>query len=182
MKSIKSIKSILVLVTASFILISCGKEISLDKYYVTHQEQQGFMVLDVPTDILEFDSKSLSENEKMAYKSVKKLNFLGFKKNDTNTVTFEVEKKNVKAILEQEKYQELIKFSNDGKSGVVMYTGDSNAIDEVILFGADEEQGFAVVRMLGDDMNPKRIYDLVRSINPSSIEGGKLKEIANFFN
>lgn len=178
----KSIKSILVLTAFSFVLLSCSKEISLDKYYVDHQEKQGFMVLDVPTDILEVEAKSLTESEQKAYKSVKKLNFLGFKKNEGNVVTFETEKKNVKAILAQEKYQELIKFSNEGKSGVVFYLGEPNAIDEVILFGADEEQGFAVVRVLGDDMNPKRIFDLVRSINPTSVDDGKFKEIANFFN
>ena len=181
MKSIKSIKSILVLTASIFILASCSKEISLDKYYVTHQEKQGFMVIDVPADILEVESKSLSKSEKKVYKSVKKLNFLGFKKNDTNVVTFEAERKNVKAILSQGKYQELIKFSNDGKSGVVLYTGEPNEIDEVILFGADVEQGFAVVRVLGDDMNPKSIYDLVRTMNPSAIEDGKLKDIASFF-
>ncbi len=177
MKSIKLM--LIVVITMAF--LSCNKTESLDKYYVTHQERQGFMTIDIPTDILEINQDSLTDIQKKAYKSVSKLNFLGFKKSASDVATFIAEKEKLKKILNNTKYQELIKFSDDGKQGVVKYLGTPNAIDELILFESEDAEGFAVVRVLGTDMNPQNIFELLRSIKEKDINTGELKKIASFF-
>ena len=105
MKSIQFIFTIVI-----FTLVSCNTSESLDKYYVTHQEKQGFMAVDVPTSILEIDTNSLTQDQKEAYQSIAKLNFLGFKKSEANRATFTTEKQKVKKILTNTKYKSLVRF------------------------------------------------------------------------
>jgi len=175
----KAIKIILAIV--AFSLVSCNTSESLDKYYVTHQEKQGFMTIDVPTDILEIETSSLTATQKEAYKSVSKLNFLGFKKSKSNAATFAAEKQNIKEILSNSKYKDLITFHHEDKEGMVKYVGNSDAIDELVLFGAEDAEGFAIVRVLGNDMNPQNIFELLRSLKEQDINTDELKKIGNFF-
>jgi hypothetical protein len=77
---------------------------------------------------------------------------------------FKDEKTKVREILKNPKYKELIRF-NQGSSNVsVNYLGKGDAIDEVVIFGADNEKGFAVIRVIGENMNPSEILKLTQEI------------------
>ncbi len=173
----------LIIVAVSLIFLSCNQTPSLDKYYVTHQEKQGFMTIDVPTSILELNTNSLTETQKKAYQSVSKLNFLGFKKSESDAATFTSEKQNVIAILKDSKYQELIRFNVDDKQGMIKYTGTPNNIDEFVFFAVVESEGFIITRILGNDMNPQNIFELLRTLKEDNINinADELKKIATFF-
>ena len=41
-----------------------------------------------------------------------------------------------------------------------MYIGNDTEIDELIIFGVSSEYGFAIVRVLGDDMELSKIMKL----------------------
>jgi hypothetical protein len=43
----------------------------------------------------------------------------------------------------------------------VSYVGSDEHIDEFVLFANSKDAGFAVVRVLGDDMNPNNILTLM---------------------
>ncbi len=77
MKSIKNIISIVLIVVT---IVSCSNKPSLQKYYIENQENQNFMVIDIPTSILNINEDSLSAKQLTTFKSIKKVNFLGFKK------------------------------------------------------------------------------------------------------
>lgn len=176
-----SIRTIVITGLIAILLMSCNSTPSLQKYYVENQENQDFMVVDIPTSILNIAIDSLTEKQQKAYQSIGKLNILAFKKTDDNVATYELERQKVKNILADDTYKTLIKYGGNSQGAVVKYLGEDTAIDEVVLFGADNTQGFGIVRILGDDMNPAQLLDLIEVIKKSNPDTDALKEISNFF-
>ncbi|UKM64674.1 DUF4252 domain-containing protein [Flavobacteriaceae bacterium GSB9] len=163
------------------ILISCGNEGSLQRYYVDNQENKNFITQDFPLSMIEIDKSDFTEAQKEAYESVNKLNFLGFKANQTNVEAYETELTKVKAILSNEKYNDLIEFNDKGNKIVVKYIGDDNEADEVVVFGNSKDLGFGIVRVLGDDMNPDKMITLIKAMQSADIDEKKIENIMSFF-
>ncbi len=176
----KLIKTILFVGITLFLVVSCNKTQSLDEFYVKNQEKQGFMVIDIPTSILKMDENKLTKTQKQAYKSINKLNFLAFSKNEFNQATYELAKKELKTVLKANKYNDLIRFNDNGKMGSIKYLGTPTAIKELVFFGAEDKKGFAVVRVLGNNMNPQNIFELLKSIKDHSLDAAEIKKITSF--
>ena len=174
----KLIKSVVVLVAV--LLGSCASQQSLQEYYVDNQENPNFISLDIPASILKMDEVDLTDSQKEAVSSLKKFNLLAFKKTAENIADYKLEKAKVKEILKNDDFVELMKINSQYGKGVVKYLGDENAIDEVIIYGASDEQGFALVRVLGKNMNPAHIVQLMQAIQKSDYKGEGLGEIGKF--
>jgi hypothetical protein len=159
------------------LLVACQSEPSLQKYYVESIEKKGFSVVDISPSILNLDKNKLTAEQNAALRSFDKMNILAFKVNDSNKAEYETEKTKVKELLKDEKYQELMKF-NQGKSGAsVSFVGDENHIDEFVLFANQGESGFAVVRILGNDMNPTGIMTMMSLLKDSKLDMEQLKPL-----
>lgn len=177
----RTIKYIFCALLVSIALVSCSDEVTLQRYFVDNQESKNFISQDLPLTMLDMDESKLNEEQLNAYKSVKRLNFLGYKLNENDTETYNTELAKVKTILQDEQYNELIEFSDRGKKVLVKYIGNDEEADEVILLGSSKDLGFAVVRILGDDMRPDKMYALVESMRHTNFDGDQFKGIANFF-
>ena len=46
----------------------------------------------------------------------------------------------------------------------VYYTGNTDAINEVIAFGYGDKNGVGVARLLGENMNPAKIIEMMNSV------------------
>lgn len=176
----KNIFKYLALVVAiSTLIVSCDSYPSLQKYYVDSQSSADFIALDIPASIVTLKEEDASEEVRATLKTIKKINFLGFQMSDTNIGEYKIEQQKVKAILKNPKYQELIRLNMGAKSLVVKFLGEEDAIDEVIFYGADKELGFALVRVLGDKMNPAKMMALAQEINIDGDAAG-LQQIGSF--
>lgn len=175
-------KHIVVLVVLVATIFSCNQNPSLQTYFVDNQEKPNFLSLDVPVSMLNIDQTKLTEDQKEAYNSVQKLNMLAYRKDSVATADYKDELSKVKAILDDDKYEELMRGGNstDGKF-MVKYVGEDDDIDEFILFGSSNDMGFAVVRILGDDMDPQKLMTLSSVLDQSNIDDGQLKEMIDFF-
>jgi hypothetical protein len=111
-----------------------------------------------------------------------KLNMLGYQLTEDNKEEYQVELQKVQNILKDDKYQELFRAGNskDGKV-VVKYIGTDTTIDELILFGNMNDQGFAIVRILGNNMEPAKIMSLSDQIQNINSDENKVSEFMNFF-
>ncbi|MBT8394442.1 MAG: DUF4252 domain-containing protein, partial [Bacteroidia bacterium] len=67
------------LVTA---FLSCNQGPTLQSYIVDNQETNNFTTIDLPTSVVSFDESKLTDDQKQAYESVKRLNFLGYSMKD----------------------------------------------------------------------------------------------------
>ena len=177
----RTIQYILCALLVSVTLVSCSNDVTLQRYFVDNQERKNFISQNLPLTMLNMDESKLNEEQLKAYKSVKRLNFLGYKLNKSEIDTYNTELALVKTILQDEQYNELIEFSDRGRKVLVKYIGNDEEADEVILLGSSKDQGFAVVRILGDDMRPDKMYALVESLRHTNFDGDQFKGIANFF-
>lgn len=177
----QTIKYIIYTFITTVMLTSCGNEVSLQRYYVDNQESKNFITQDLPLSMIEIDKSNFTEEQLEAYASVSKLNFLGYKSNDSNMEAYSSEIEKVKTILKNSKYNDLMEFSDKGNKILVKYVGDDDEADEVIVFGSSKEIGFGIVRILGNNMNPEKMMTLISTMQNSNMETSKFQDIMNFF-
>jgi len=172
MKAIYSISVFL-----SLFLMSCNSEPTLQKYFVENTENKNFIALDVSPSILNVDETKLSVEQNTALKSFDKMNVLAFKLDDKNKAQFETERAKIDGILKDPKYQQLMKIGSGKESASISYVGSDEHIEEFVLFANRKETGFAVVRVLGKDMNPTNIMTMLLVLKESKIDLEQLKPL-----
>ena len=177
----RAIDHLLLGLFATVMLVSCSSGPTLQTYFVDHQEAPNFISQDLPISMLNMDTSGFTEEEHEAFKSVKRLNFIGFKANESNAEEAKAEMATVKEILKNEKYNDLIEFSDQGNKFTVKYVGTDDEADEFIIFGNSKEFGFGVVRVLGSDMNPSKMMTLANSLQKADIDASQIDNIKNFF-
>lgn len=161
----------------SLFLVSCNSEPTLQKYFVENTENKNFIALDVSPNVLNVDKTKLSIAQSDALKSFDKMNVLAFKLNDKNKAEFEIERAKVNLILKDKKYQQLMKFGSGKEGASVSFVGADEHIEEFVLFANQKETGFAVVRVLGKDMNPTHIMNMMSIMQQSKIDLDQLKPL-----
>ncbi len=159
-------KSFLLFVLAFICFVSCNAKPTLQTYFVDHQETPNFISMDVPISFLGANDIQMTETQRQAINSIDKLNMLGYSLKSGHIDVFNTEIDNVKAILKDKRYNELLRLGNqkDGKVKI-SYIGDGDAIDELVVFGQSNTYGFAIIRVLGDDMDVSKIMELGPIIN-----------------
>lgn len=172
MKAIYSISVFL-----SLFLMSCNSEPTLQKYFVENTENKNFIAMDVSPSILNVDETKLSVEQNTALKSFDKMNVLAFKVDDKNKAQFETERTKIDGILKDPKYQQLMKFGSGKESASISFVGSDEHIEEFVLFANRKETGFAVVRVLGKDMNPTNIMTMLSVLKESKIDLEQLKPL-----
>ncbi len=167
----------IVLFVLTLVLNSCQSEPSLQRYFVDKSESKDFVALDLAPSILNIDKSKLTPNQKEAIGSFDKMNILAFKLNDKNKAQFEIERASVNSILKDEKYQQLMKFGSGKEGASVSFIGDDEHIDEFVFFANKKENGFAIVRVLGKDMNPTMIFNMISVLKEADVDLAQLKPL-----
>ena len=75
----------------------------------------------------------------------------------------------------------MMKMNTEYGKVTVRYLGDDDAIDEVIIYGNDDSKGFGLIRVLGDDMNPAHLAQLLQAIQKSDYKGEGLDKLSELF-
>lgn len=167
-------------IAAILLLASCASQQSLQEYYVDNSENPDFLSLSIPASVLNLDEVELTDQEKEVVSTLRKFNILAFRIKEDNLQTYQEERKKVKEILKQDGYTDLIKFNMKEGKGILKYQGEANAIDEILLFGDSKEQGFILVRILGDDMNPAHAQFMIDAMKKSNFDGKGLEALGEF--
>lgn len=156
---------------------SCNSEPTLQKYFVENTENKDFIAVDISSNILDVDKTKLTVAQSEALHSFEKINVLAFKLNDKNKPKFETERAKVGLILKNPKYQQLMKFGSGKQGASVSYVGTDDHINEFVFFANKNDAGFAVVRVLGKDMNPTNIMNMISVLKESKIDLEQLKPL-----
>ncbi len=178
----KTIKYIAILIIGIVLLNSCNtsEDISLQKYYVESESNKNYLMLDIPTNIVSI-SDTASEKAKQAYESIDKINLIAFKLNATNNDDYLVEKRKVTKILKNKVFKELMRVNDKGNKLIVKFLGDDESMDEVIAFVSSKEKGFALARVLGNDMKPENMLELLESIKDMDKDSDVFGKLSGFF-
>lgn len=176
MKALKTLS----IVCFSLLTIACNNGQSLQEYYVSNQENSDFLAVDIPASMFA-NVGSMEPEQQKTLKSIKKINVLAIPIKDENKEIIESEKNNISEILKDEKYQLLMKYGGSDTRLEVYYTGDEEAVDEIIVYGFDENRGMGMARILGDNMNPSDILVLIKSLEKGDVDIDGLKGITTMF-
>lgn len=180
--NISSIKNIVMSLFIVVALTSCNYGETLQSYFVANQESPNFISIDIPVSFVSVDNIELTDDQKDAYESIDKLNMLGYTLGVDNAEEYKVELAKVQSLLKDEKYQELFRGGNSTEGKVVVkYIGDDDYIDELIIFGNANDRGFAVIRVLGDNMQPAKIMKLGDVVGKLSSDETAVNDFMNFF-
>ena len=148
------------------------------KYFVKNTESPKFIALDLASNIIKTDKVALSETEKAALESFEKMNILAFRADSTDVSGYDKEIKEVKAILKDESYQQLMKAGSGNDGAAIYFVGnDDEHIEEFVVLAGKKENGFAVVRVLGNDMNPTHIMNMLSLLQKSQVDMEQLKPL-----
>lgn len=175
MKTIKSMAYGMFLL----MLVACSSTQSLQEYYVNSSENPNFLSVDLPASLLNMEKVELTEEQRSALESLRKLNLLAFKKTAGNTAEFQTEKAKVKAILKNSNFKELMKMNTSYGRATITYLGDEDAIDEVVIYGDSDDKGFMLVRILGDNMNPAHMVQFLQALDKSDYNGEGLAQFGD---
>jgi len=167
------------LVLALVIVTSCQNEKSLQQFIVNQQEKSEIISFDLPASMLSLQENMQSSENIKTLKTIKKANILVFKINDLNKEIYLTEKEQLRNILKQQKYAELMRFGKGSKGAKVHMVGSDDAIDELIVFANDDELGWLLVRILGSNMQPEKIMQIINKMDfdNSDLDLSKLKDI-----
>jgi len=168
----KFAKSFLLLFLGAVTLFSCSNK-SLQKYLVAKQDDDKFMKMDIAASLLQGNDNNFTQEEKDILNTIKKVNIVAYPIIDDNLADFEKEKRELKSILDQEQYKELTRINSNDWNATLKYTGEEDAIDEVIVF--------AVFRLLGEDMRPDKMLKLVKAAERGDYDISKLKGFSEIF-
>jgi uncharacterized lipoprotein YehR (DUF1307 family) len=161
-KPMKKITTVLVAFILAFSFTSCNDE-SLQSYLVKSQEKSGFITFDVPASILQIKSDNVSEETKATLKSIKKINVVAVPFKD-NATEVEAERAQLDKIFKGKEYKSIMRFTEKNIKVSLYYTGEADAIDELIAFGYGAKQGVGVARILGDNMDPSKIMKMMNDV------------------
>lgn len=178
----KVVNSLVICFAIAVLLASCvSSDASIQEYYIESKDNKNFLSVDIPASVITLRD-NIDPEAAEAYKSLKKLNILAFKKNQTNEADYQIERKKVKQILKGNQYNELIRINDKGRNFIVKYEGDENteSFDEVIVYANDKTKGFALVRVLGDEMTPEKFMKLTNGIKDLDFSNAGIKELSGF--
>lgn len=145
---------------------SCNNEKSLQRYLVDTNGKPGFITGDLPISTVLSPKADVSKEVKETIKSIKKINVTFLPKTSDNSEKYEVEKVKLKTIFKGNKtYKDLVAMKIKGMNVKIYFAGDTNKIDEVIAFGYGENTGVGVARLLGENMNPAKIINTLKSMD-----------------
>lgn len=180
MKSI--LYTTLALAISMLLFSACGNEASLQKYIVEKQNDNDFITLDIPSSLILTENNNLDEEQLRSVKSIKKVNVLALQIKDDNKELYESEKQRVHTILSDDIYETLMKYGSNDMGASLLFTGDVEAIDEIIIFASDKAKGFGLFRVIGEDMNPRQIVKLMDKVNSNSFDFSFMSEMGSLMN
>ena len=175
------IKSVCLSLLLSLALVSCKDEASIQNYFVAHQDLPDYLTLDLSPKMLDISEVELSEEQKDVYKSFEKVNILAYKVKDVSKENYAEEFEKVKIIFKNEKYSELMEFSDNGMKFKVSTIGDDDSVDEFLVLASSSDYGFAVVRVLGNDMQPEKLYQLISEMQNADVDENQLQKLMDYF-
>ena len=173
-------KYFMAVILAVVALTSCSDK-SLQKYLVEKQDDDKFVKMDLAASLLEGKNSNFTQEEKDILKTIKKVNVVAYPIKDGDTADYKKERNELRNILDQEQYKELTRIKSNAWSATLKYTGEEDAIDEVIVFASDNDRGFAVFRLLGENMRPDQIIKLMESAERGDMDLSKLSGFGEIF-
>ena len=172
------IKSIAV--SAFLILLGCNNKPSLQQYFVQNQNNASFVAVDIAPSILNLDKAKLTSKETEVLASFEKMNVLAFKVSKSNKNNYQTEfSKLAKIVSDTTTYHQLIKFGSKIEGASISFVGNEDQINEFVIIANQKDRGFAVARILGNNMKAENAMSLFSILQKSVIDKKQIDILKN---
>jgi hypothetical protein len=104
---------------------------------------------------------SLSLAGKSSLDKIEKINVLALTKSNGDSI-MESERSMINSILQGNHYNSLINVNSAGTQVNFMFSGEEDAIDELIFFGYDTDMGMLLLRMRGDQIGANDLMEYTK--------------------
>lgn len=163
----------LVLITG--LILSCSNQQSIQEFIIQEQDKPEIWSLDLSTRLIADQYEVTDQIDQEVLKKVRKINLIALPLKDSVGNASIIDKystdnQHIKDILKQDKYQELFRFGKASQGFRVYSVGKGDRLDEIIIFGNDHDAGWLILRILGDDMQPKDIVKAFQNIDLSETD------------
>jgi hypothetical protein len=155
-------KAIITSILVALLLVSCQTN-TLQTYMIDSKEDDNFISVDFSLKTFVDNFDDLPEDQKELFKDVNKVNFLAFKKNGSNEEEYKIKQTELSTILSNQFKDNQLMAVNSDDTQVQMYADNlDKTVEEIIVYANDAKQGFMVLRLLGDDLNPANFYKIMK--------------------
>jgi hypothetical protein len=176
----KKLTTVCSLLFVFLLMSSCKNEQSLQSYLVDTSGKEGFYTGDIPVSSVLSPKADVSDDVKETIQSIKKINVVFLPKTTANENAYEAEKTKLKNIFKDNKnYKSLMSMKMQGMNVNIYYSGNTDAIDEVVAFGYGDKNGVGVARLLGENMNPAKVIEMLNGVQMDENSLGNLGSIFN---
>jgi len=175
------VRYLTVLIIVALTLVSCGNDLSLQRYLVDKQDDDKFLKVDVAASLLQAENGFMTDEQLEILNTIKKVNVVAYPIKNGDVASYETEKTKLTQIVDQEKYKLLSKVKSSSTNITFKYLGDDETIDEVIVLASDKERGFAVFRLLGDNMRPGDMMKLLSTVESGDLDLSKFNGLGDMF-
>ncbi len=172
---------ILTVLLVAIIFTSCKKEQSLQGYLIETQEQDNFVRLDLSASLLtSYLQDNATKEELNTFNSIKKINIAFLPNNKASETDIKLEREKIKEVMKNTDYKSLMRVNDKKGKGTIYYSGDVDAIIEVIAIVYIKDYGVGLARILGDKMNPGKMIQMLQKVKADK-SGEGLVKIKDFF-
>lgn len=163
-------KTVLSLCLCAIVLTSCQTN-SLQSFMVDHKSDENFISFDFSLKTFVDNFDELTSEQKSLYEDVRKVNFLAFKKNGANAKAYTDKQILLMDILSDEFVdKQLMSVNGEGKQMKMYADNMDGKVEEIVIYASDNEKGFLVMRLLGDDLNPSNFYKMMQMSDEMDFE------------
>lgn len=154
-------KSLLIIFGLAFSFISCDTEPSLQQYLVDKEDRKEFITASLSGNLIFQKLDSLSVQGKSSLDKIEKINVLALTKSNGDSI-MEYERSTINSILQDDHYNSLMNVNSAGSQINFMFSGEEDAIDELIFFGYDSDMGMLLLRMRGDQIGVNDLMEYTK--------------------
>lgn len=168
----------LIALSAIFLgITSCNSGTSLEKYFVTKTEEPGFTAIDLAPSLIQHDPAKITAEQSQALEKIDKMNILVYQSKEGSNEAYKAERDSVSAILKKGTYEELARFGSAKGGASITMKGKGDKADEFVIYAYSEDMGFAVARLLGDEMTVNDIMSVMSLMKDSNVDLDQLKPL-----
>lgn len=154
-------KNIISICLCALVLTSCQTN-SLQSFMVEHKSDDNFISIDFSLRTFVDNFDDLPEDKKKLFEDINKVNFLAFRKNQSNSPSYTEKREQLLDILSSEFKGNQLMSVNAEEGIIKMYADEvEDKAEEIIIFASSDDKGFMVFRLLGDDLNPSNFYKIM---------------------
>ena len=152
----------LVVLGVMFIVMSCQQEMSLQSYLVEKENDSSFISASLSSNLIFQNLDTLSTELNTSLRKIKKVNLLALSKNKGGD-NLANENDQLNAVLSNSEYDILMQFNSSDRIAKLLYGGEDSNINDLILYGFDDQKGLLLLIMHGEDMNATDLYNISQS-------------------